>query len=46
MAGNPSERVLRQVHRLLSFGAVGAASDAQLLDRFVFASRRGRRGGL
>ena len=38
MAGNPSDRVHRQVHRLFNFGAVGTMSDAQLLDRFV--SRR------
>ena len=38
MAGSPSDRVLRQVHRLFNFGAVGTMSDAQLLDRFV--SRR------
>ena len=38
MAGSPSDRVLRQVHRLFNFGAVGTLSDAQLLDRFV--SRR------
>ncbi len=35
MAGSPSNRVHRQVHRLFNFGAVGAMSDAQLLDRFV-----------
>ena len=35
MAGSPSDRVLRQVHRLLNFGAVGTMSDAELLDRFV-----------
>ena len=35
MAGSPSDRVLRQVHRLFNFGAVGTMSDAQLLDRFV-----------
>jgi RNA polymerase sigma factor (sigma-70 family) len=38
MANNSSDSVLRQVHRLFNFGAVGAMSDAQLLDRFV--SRR------
>ncbi len=38
MAGSPSDRVLRQVHRLFKFGAVGTMSDAELLDRFV--SRR------
>jgi RNA polymerase sigma factor (sigma-70 family) len=38
MAGSPSDRVLRQVHRLFNFGAVGTMSDAELLDRFV--SRR------
>ncbi len=38
MAGSPSNRVHRQVHRLFNFGAVGTMSDAQLLDRFV--SRR------
>jgi RNA polymerase sigma factor (sigma-70 family) len=35
MAGNPSHQVLRQMHRLFRFGAVGTMSDAQLLDRFV-----------
>ena len=35
MAGRPSDRVLRQVHRLFNFGVVGTMSDAQLLDRFV-----------
>ena len=35
MARNPSDRVFRQVHRLFNFGAVGAMSDARLLDRFV-----------
>jgi HlyD family secretion protein len=35
MAGDPSKRVLVQVHRLFHLGAVGAMSDAQLLDRFV-----------
>ena len=35
MACDPSDRLLRQVHRLFNFGAVGAMSDAQLLDRFV-----------
>ena len=35
MAGSPSDRVLRQVHRLFNFGAVGTLSDAELLDRFV-----------
>ena len=38
MAGSPSDRVHRQVHRLFNFGAVGTMSDAELLDRFV--SRR------
>jgi len=38
MAASPSERVLRQVHQLFHFGAAGAMSDSQLLDRFV--SRR------
>ena len=38
MAGRPSDRVHRQVHRLFHFGAVGTMSDAQLLDQFV--SRR------
>ena len=38
MAGSSSDRVLGQMHRLFHFGAVGAMSDAQLLDRFV--SRR------
>ena len=38
MAGNPSDRLLGQVHRLFHFGAVGTMSDAQLLDRFL--SRR------
>ena len=33
-----SDRLLGQVHRLFHFGAIGAMSDAQLLDRFV--SRR------
>ena len=35
MAGSPSDRVLRQVHRLLNVGAVGTMSDAELLDRFI-----------
>jgi RNA polymerase sigma factor (sigma-70 family) len=35
MAGSPSDRVLRQVHRLFNIGAVGTLSDAELLDRFV-----------
>ena len=35
MAGCPSDRVHRQVHRLFQVGAVGTMSDAQLLDRFV-----------
>jgi RNA polymerase sigma factor (sigma-70 family) len=35
MAGSSSDRVLRQVHRLFNFGAVGTLSDAELLDRFV-----------
>ncbi len=35
MAGNPSDRVIRPVHRLFNLGAVGAMSDEQLLDRFV-----------
>jgi RNA polymerase sigma factor (sigma-70 family) len=38
MAGSPSDRVLRQVHRLFNIGAVGTMSDTELLDRFV--SRR------
>jgi polysaccharide biosynthesis/export protein len=38
MAGSPSDRVLRYVHLLFNFGAVGTMSDAKLLDRFV--SRR------
>ncbi len=38
MAGSPSDRLFRQVHQLLDFGAVGTMSDAQLLDRFI--SRR------
>ena len=38
MADSPSNRVLRQAHRLFHFGAVGSMSDAELLDRFV--SRR------
>src|SRR3954468_2818673 len=38
MAGSPSDRVLRQVHRLFNMGLVGTMSDAELLDRFV--SRR------
>jgi len=32
MAGSPSDRVFRQMHQLLDFGAVGTLSDAQLLD--------------
>jgi RNA polymerase sigma factor (sigma-70 family) len=35
MAGNRSDRVPRQVHRLFHVGAVGTMSDAQLLERFV-----------
>jgi RNA polymerase sigma factor (sigma-70 family) len=35
MAGRPSGRVLRQVQRLYNFGAVGALSDAELLDWYV-----------
>ena len=35
MAGNPSERRHRQMHQLFSLGAVGAMSDAELLERFV-----------
>jgi RNA polymerase sigma factor (sigma-70 family) len=35
MAGSPSDRVLREVHRLFNIGAVGTMSDAELLDRFV-----------
>jgi RNA polymerase sigma factor (sigma-70 family) len=38
MAGSTSDRVFRQMHQLLDFGAVGTMSDAQLLDHFV--SRR------
>ena len=38
MAGSSSDRVLRHVHRLFNFGAVGTMSDAELLDWFV--SRR------
>jgi RNA polymerase sigma factor (sigma-70 family) len=38
MAGIPSDRVLRQVHRLFNIGVVGTMSDAELLDRFI--SRR------
>jgi RNA polymerase sigma factor (sigma-70 family) len=35
MAGSPSDRVLRQVHRLFNFGAVGTMSDGQLLAQIV-----------
>ncbi len=35
MAGNPTDRVHRQVGRLFNFGVVGTLSDAQLVDRFV-----------
>ena len=35
MADSPSDRVLRQVHRLFNIGLVGTMSDAELLDRFV-----------
>ena len=35
MAGNSSDRVFRQVHRVLNFGAVGTMPDAQLLEWFV-----------
>ena len=35
MAGNSSDRVFRQVHRVLSLGAVGMMPDAQLLEWFV-----------
>src|ERR1700741_4556149 len=35
MARSPSNRALRQVHRLFNFGTIGAMSDAQLLDRFL-----------
>ena len=38
MAGNPSDHLVRQVHRLFNVGSVGTMSDAQLLERFV--SRR------
>src|SRR5271166_6044849 len=38
MASSLSDRVLRQVHRLLNLGTVGSMTDAQLLDWFV--SRR------
>ena len=37
VAGNPSERRHRQMHQLFSLGAVGAMSDAELLERFVLA---------
>ena len=43
MAGSPSDRVLRQVHRLFNFGAVGTLSDAELLDRFARGAMRPRR---
>jgi hypothetical protein len=32
MAGQPSDGVLRHVHRLFNDGAVGAISDAELLE--------------
>ena len=35
MAGNSSDRVFRQVHRVLNLGAVGMMPDAQLLEWFV-----------
>jgi RNA polymerase sigma factor (sigma-70 family) len=35
VADSPSDRVLRQVHRLFNIGAVGTMSDAELLERFV-----------
>ena len=35
MAGNRSDLVFRQVHRLFNLGAVGTIPDAQLLDQFV-----------
>ena len=35
MADSPSDPVARQVHRLFHFGALGAMSDAELLDRFA-----------
>ena len=38
MAGSTSDRVFRNVHQILDFGAVGTLSDEQLVDRFV--SRR------
>ena len=38
MARSPSNRAVGQVGRLFNVGAVGALSDARLLDRFV--SRR------
>jgi RNA polymerase sigma factor (sigma-70 family) len=38
MAASPSDQVLRQVHRLFNFGAVGTMSDPRLLDQI--ASRR------
>jgi RNA polymerase sigma factor (sigma-70 family) len=38
MAGSPSNRAIRQLHRLFNFGAVGTMSDAQLLEWFVSRS--------
>jgi hypothetical protein len=35
MAGNSSDRVVRQVRRVFNLGAVGMTSDAQLLEWFV-----------
>jgi RNA polymerase sigma factor (sigma-70 family) len=35
MAGNSSDRVLREVRRIFCLGACGSLSDAQLLDRFL-----------
>jgi Sigma-70 region 2 len=35
MPRGPTHRVIKQVHRLFSFGAAGALSDAQLLERFA-----------
>jgi Sigma-70 region 2 len=39
MESGSSDRVLRQVHRLLNLGTVGGLTDAQLLDWFVSQPR-------
>jgi len=44
MAGDPSDRLLQQVHRLFNSGAVGTMTDPQLLDQIVSRRREAAEG--